>query len=171
MARRKGPGSTQVKIGPLADYMPKDKVNLPEWEREERYGRTKLPIPATRCYMSPITNFSRKDVRAEKWIIINEQAGTMTFANTFDGKLGSNWDRDTFTFRLDAAKLGAKVAEGMAEVKIEDCPIAVTLDQAKAGNISVPMSTTNTGVHAEQAHERAVEGHQPVPPAQAVGQH
>lgn len=104
MARRKGPGSTQVKIGPLAQYMPSDKVGIPDWEKTERYGATKTPIPATHCYMSPITNFSRKDVRAEKWIIVNAVHGTMTFANTFDGKLGSNWDRDTFTFRLDASK-------------------------------------------------------------------
>lgn len=148
MSSRKGPGSTQVKIGALASYMPKDKIEMPDWERSERFGRTKLPIPATHCYMSAITNFSKKDVKAEKWILVNERDGTMTFANTFDGKLGANWDRDTFTFAIDAAKLGAKVA-GMDSVPIDECPVAITLGQAEAAGIIAPQSVTDTGVEGK----------------------
>lgn len=93
----------------------------------EKFGLTGQPIPATKCFKAPFSNFSRPDVRAEKWIIENSQTGTVVFANTYDDKLGSHFNLESATRSLNNinTKRQAKRMREYREVPVEQCPIAV----------------------------------------------
>ena len=116
-------------------YLPPDKVNLSPIELQERFGKQRSPVIADEAWVATIPNFSRKDARAEKWILVNYTggggSGTMTFLNTFDGFAGENQDQDSATQPLNLRKYREKTAVGYKRVAVEDCPIAVSHEEAR----------------------------------------
>lgn len=130
-----------------ASYMPKDKLGLRVDERQMRYGKHSQPIPADGVYWAPIDRFSAKDRLAEKWILINSDEGTMTFVNTYDGATGVNYDMVAQTQPLDAKRLQTKLRDGnYIQVSVDDCPVCVSLEQAKDGKIKSAEQVTNESV-------------------------
>lgn len=129
------PGRGSGGVGKMS-YNPGDKFNLSPMEARERYGivseslpGVSSPIPADEAWVAPINNFSKKDVKAEKWVLINYKAGTITYANTFDGFAGSSFKQDVATFPLDMKKAKSKISDH-TKMTIDECPIACTPDQA-----------------------------------------
>lgn len=55
------------------------------------YGVSGKPIVATKVLHSPFKNFSHDATKAESWILINEKAGTVVFANSYNGHLGADF--------------------------------------------------------------------------------
>lgn len=154
-----GSGSTQAPKAAISipdTYMPKDKFNVPAWEAEARYGKTKQPIPATHVYRREIVQFSKKTTKAETWIAVNEQAGSMTFINTYDGKTGAGYDAETFTFRLDPKKLTEK-SVGMEQVDVSECPVCVSLEEAKAKKIATPSPEQKAGEGQVEREQRTAK--------------
>jgi hypothetical protein len=126
--------STASSVSSLPNgYMPKDKLDVSSYEKGIRFGKGEKPIQATTVFRARITH-SKSATIAEKWIAINERAGTMTFVNTYDGKTGSGYDVDSFTFPLDLKRLNKKRI-GMEEVSVNDCPVCV-----EAENVSKQVS-------------------------------
>lgn len=90
-------------------------------ERVARFGICGSPVPATRCFVSE--SVSHRGIRVSKWVLVNEVKGTVTFANTFNGRLGANWDPGVFTFKLDGKRLRKLVK--LVEVPVGECPVAI----------------------------------------------
>ncbi len=125
-----------------APYLPEDKFGLSPLEAQERYGESKTPVVADEAWVAPIANFSKKDTRAEKWVLVNYNRkenggngiGTMTFINTFDGFAGSNFKQDAATQPLDPKKFRSKTGQHK-KVAVDDCPVACTHEEAKAHKV------------------------------------
>lgn len=98
-----------------------------------RFGKAGGPIPATRVLYKPMENFSDPKVKAECWIIENSKTGTVTFANTYDGIVGRDWDPSYSTFQIASldAKKHAKRTKGYKEVPISDCFLATPAEEVK----------------------------------------
>lgn len=125
-----------------APYLPEDKFGISPLEAQERFGEMKTPIVADEAWVAPITNFSKKDTRAEKWVLVNynkkenggDGVGTMTFVNTFDGFAGSNFKLDAASQPLDPKKFRSKTGQHK-KVSVNDCPVACTHEEAKANKV------------------------------------
>lgn len=120
------------------DGSPEAKLSVSGIEAIERYGVQGKPIPASEAWVAPINNFSKKDVRAEKWVLINYPAKSVTFANTFDGMLGANFKQDVATFPLDPKRVRGQI-EGHVKVDVNDCPVAIPVEDAEKAGISPPL--------------------------------
>ena len=132
-------------------YMPGDgsteaKLAVTGIEAEERYGVEGKPIPADECWVAPVDNFSKKDVRAEKWKLINYRKRTITFANTYDGMVGANFKQDVATFPLDPKKARKQTA-GHTKVDVSQCPVAISLADAEAAGIIQPDGKSEVADH------------------------
>lgn len=95
----------------------------------EQYGPIGKPILATKIYRAPFSNFSDPNVKAEKWVLVNEFNNTVTFANSYDGKLGEKYNLAVNTRPLtgvNAKKHAKRVKAGgeYSEVMISECPFA-----------------------------------------------
>lgn len=56
------------------------------------YGVLGKPIAVTKVLQASFKNFSSSKTKAEIWILINEKAGTVIFANSYDGNLGKRFN-------------------------------------------------------------------------------
>lgn len=83
-------------------------------------------ISATKVYRREMPEF--KNCHAECWMLVNEQAGTYTFANTYNSQLKASYDAEHYTYQLTnkAQKKVAKKAEEMIEVEVTEWPTWIT---------------------------------------------
>jgi hypothetical protein len=91
-----------------------------ERQKSKQYKGT--PIPATKVYRREMPEF--KNCHAECWMLVNEQAGTYTFANTYNYQLKASYDAGHYTYQLTdkAQQKVAKKAEEMIEVEVVEWP-------------------------------------------------
>lgn len=164
MARKRPLGDVSPESSNLErpkGYMPEDKLNVPDWDRFTRFGKTGQPIAATTVFRGKINKFSKKSILAETWVAVNDENGTMTFINTYDGRTGEGYDANTFTFPIDPKRLAAKRA-GMDEVPVDECPVCVSPDEAKQAGIEAPTAESYAGegeADREQRTSREGEAH------------
>jgi hypothetical protein len=85
-----------------------------------------VPIPATKVYRREMPEF--KNCHAECWMLVNEQAGTYTFANTYNSQLKASYHAGHYTYQLTdkSQKKVAKKSEDMIEVEVTEWPAWIT---------------------------------------------
>lgn len=91
-------------------------------DRRRCFGVLEAPVVATHAYrLRPQDDSCR---RFEKWALVNERAGTVTFVATIDGRAGRDYDavRNTFSHGLYSA---CAALDEFEPVPVERCPVAV----------------------------------------------
>lgn len=95
-----------------------------------KYGKSGKPIEATAAWHRDMANFPDKAIKAEVWVLENANTGTIVFANTYNGTLGSDWEAGVNTFlvsNLDPRKHRKRMKK-MTLVPVEQCPVAIKVE-------------------------------------------
>lgn len=103
-------------------------------QNRKKFGHAGGPIPATRVLALDLEHFQKQGIDGKSLIVINDEAGTFTAANVYDGEFGKNYDPSTMTHALptgDAlkAKMRGWEKKGYREVPVSDFDV---LTQAQA---------------------------------------
>lgn len=74
------------------------------------FGLASGPITGTAVYKKDM-EFDHPNIQTNSWIVINDQNKTLVHANTYDGRLGRNYDPTVFTHAIptDAKDLRKKL--------------------------------------------------------------
>jgi hypothetical protein len=103
------------------DAVPADARPAAPPDRRRCLGLLQAPIVATHAYrLRPADDSCR---RFEKWALINERAGTVTFVTTLDGRAGRDYDAARNTFARDFYSACPSLAD-FEPVPVERCPVA-----------------------------------------------
>jgi hypothetical protein len=95
------------------------------------------PIQATQLYRRDMPEFT--NCRAACWMAVNEVAGTVTYANTYNDRLKASYDPAHYTFPAKPAVVARK-AVAMEEVDVTDWPefvVAAVRPAARGGGRGV----------------------------------
>lgn len=98
-----------------------------------RFGKSGQPIPATRVFVRDM-EFDHEDVRTQSWILINEEEGTRSYVNSYDGNLGVKNSPQVHPYSPDDKKFIKKLDKEYEEVDIKDCPFAILTTDTMAAD-------------------------------------
>lgn len=107
-------------------------ITTPQSQKSEKndrdkFGKNGQPIPATKVYKKQVDNFSDQKTQVVSWMLINDNTGTITFVNTYDGRAGRKFDVAAATRPIGEVneQEQKKRLKNYSEVEISDCPVAI----------------------------------------------
>ncbi len=116
---------TTKTIGELAEVIQKKQTGKGKTEKTPRVKKPKptysgAPVQATRLYTKKLETF--KNTEAHVLMAINDDAGTVTYLNTYcSGLLPQSYDASHYTYPLVEKKVNKKIKE-MIEIEVTDWP-------------------------------------------------
>ena len=86
-------------------------------EFRKRFGKAGGALVGTRMLSKPMEHFQDQGINAHSVILINDDNGTFTQANVYDGNLGKNYSPENYTHELkeDSSKKWKGYSESTPE--------------------------------------------------------
>lgn len=100
-------------------------------DMRKKYGVSKTPIPATRAFVKDMDHFQDKGIDGKSWILINDNEGTRTSVNTYDGNAGKGFKAKAIPMPADEKGVH-QMLKGYTEVDVATCPVAQVVTDTKA---------------------------------------
>lgn len=118
------------------------------------FGLATGPITGTAVYKKDM-EFDHPNIQTNSWIVIDDRSKTLVHANTYDGRLGRNYDPAVFTHPIPAdAKDLRKKLKGYTQVTT-DLPEVFKLVGAE--EVPAPVAATPATEEAEEEDAEEVD--------------